>query len=199
VLVQMIRHAKTLENEAMLYQGSSDPHISKAGRQQLIDNKNKELYISTDRYYTSDRARAIQTMQELFSNENYCIVPLLTEYNFGDFEMKTNEELMANNEYILWLQDKTGDVKCPNGESNNMFLSRILKGLDYAINDASEHSAESITIISHGGTIAFLYMSLMDEWDADFYSIMPKHSEGYLFDLIQIDSEIIVNKSQRIC
>ena len=48
--------------------------------------------------------------------------------NFGDFEMKSYEELKEIPEYITWIEDKSGQLRAPGGESIRGFAERIAGG-----------------------------------------------------------------------
>ncbi|MDR2520239.1 MAG: histidine phosphatase family protein [Eubacteriaceae bacterium] len=197
--IQAVRHGRTEANEKKLFSGTNDGSVTEGGMRLLIEKKAAGIYMDTEWHYTSGMKRTLQTLQILFGDVASTPVPLLSEYNFGDFEMKSNSELMASGEFMNWRADQTGDYACPNGESNNQFLSRVIRGFEWTADDASKRQFQSITLISHGGTISFLYRYLTGDWKSHIYEVMPKHGEGYVFDVSTSKGASKALKVRRVC
>ena len=68
------------------------------------------------RYYTSGLLRTEQTLEAIYGPVAHQQLPGLREMNFGDFEMKSYQELKDTAAYQAWITDVEHNV-CPNGES----------------------------------------------------------------------------------
>ena len=157
--VYLIRHGKTICNEKRLYCGKTDVSLSEQGIKELKTLKSIMRYPRCNKYFTSGAVRAI-------------------EYDFGDFEMKSYEDLKENKLYINWIMDEIGYVRCPNGESKNQYKKRIKKEFINFIEAINSNGYESVLLISHGGTIGTILECFYDD-SKNFYSWQPKCGEGY--------------------
>jgi len=177
----MIRHAKTEANELMMFSGKTDVPITENGKALLGQKIAKNLFTPTELYYTSGMLRAMQTLEAIFGSVEYTPVASLAEYDFGDFEMKPNSELMQLQSYLDWRRDETGDLACPNGESKNAFRERVIAGYHWILDDASRKAAKSLTLVAHGGSISELYRYILNDYESHRFEVMPRHGEGYRF------------------
>ena len=76
------------------------------------------------------------------------------EYNFGDFEGKTDSELEENEIYRDW---RAGRIKStPNGENSDDFKQRIYSALVQIVRDMSDNDIREAAIVTHGGVIMTL-------------------------------------------
>lgn len=129
IKIFLFRHGKTEANEKHLYCGKTDLPLSEKGRAELLEKKENCLYpdITHCKIFTSGLKRTTQSLgilyPEIISPEKNCvpatssegssfendrfseiaIEPSFREIDFGDFEMKSYEELKANPEYQKWL------------------------------------------------------------------------------------------------
>ena len=105
--------------------------------------------------FTSPLSRCTQTARLIYPNCEPIVINGLIEYNFGEFEGKTAEELQNHPVFPDWLAGKKG-VEPPFGESNDEFANRIanafIKIVDGLIETGFTHSA----IVTHGGVIMAL-------------------------------------------
>lgn len=173
----LVRHGKTTANEKKLYAGSFDSPLSLQGRIELLElskcyqrsiRKEDIIFISTP----SIRTKA--TCFLLFGENNPQILPELMEYQFGEFEGKSYEELKNCKDYCDWITDKTGEVFCPGGESRNSFSKRIEKGLLRLL----QLNSPSILVVCHGGSISMI-MDMLFPNQRDFYEWQPSYGMGY--------------------
>ena len=72
--------------------------------------------------------------------------PMFSEENEGI-------KLQFTPEYIKWIEDKTLDIECPNGESKSNYKKRIRKEFIEFISDLNKRKISSVLLVSHGGTI----------------------------------------------
>lgn len=184
----LIRHGKTYCNEQRLYYGKSDISLCDAGIKELIINKETKLYPICEKYFTSGLKRANETFEILYPDTKYDLIPGLCEYDFGDFELKSYEDLKDDFNYQKWIMDKDGEVKCPNGESKKEFKDRILRGFFYLINKLNDENIKSALAVLHGGTIGTVLEELYDN-KKSFIQWQPQGGKGYKI-FVEIDNDI---------
>lgn len=133
-------------------------------------------------------ARTRQTAERLFPGVQMQAAPALSEFDFGDFEALTHEDLQGHPDYIRWLVEYE-TMACPHGESRSEFNRRIRLGWQDLFSqwsskpETNQTSArpgiESAALVTHGGVIAVL----MNDWfpgDRDLLSWQPACGTGYL-------------------
>jgi len=174
----LIRHGKTIANEKRLYCGKTDLKLSDKGINELIDLKKNISYPDCDVYFTSGAKRANETFRVLYKDYYYKELKGFFEYDFGDFEMKSYDDLKEDKDYINWIMDDTGEVLCPNGESKNNYKDRIKAEFIRFINDLRKKEIKSALLVSHGGTIGTILEEFYDD-SKNFYSWQPSFGEGY--------------------
>ncbi|MBR6766474.1 MAG: histidine phosphatase family protein [Clostridia bacterium] len=178
----LIRHSLTYANEHRLYCGHTDIPLSENGRKLALTLAEARSLPSFDGYASSGMKRAMETLALLTGKNEAEIIPNLMEMNFGAFEMMSYEQLKDDPAYIRWIEDKTGAIACPGGESRNVFHERVTACADTIINE----DIPSLMIVCHGGVIA----NIMQHWfpgeDRHFYQWQPSACAGYM---IQIENK----------
>ncbi len=176
--IHLIRHGKTTANEKHLYCGFTDVSLSERGITELVKLKKEINYPKGILFINSGLKRAIQTMDILFDNpiskQNYNI----REYNFGEFEMKSHNDLKDNADYINWISD-IDNVCCPNGESKNEFTKRVIAEFYEIIDFCKKQNIRSTVIVTHGGVISTIMDSLFHDNNKNFYNWHPDNGRGY--------------------
>lgn len=171
--IVLLRHGKTEANEKKLYCGKTDIPLSSAGVRELIQLQSKIYYpeLPAAKYYHSGLTRAVGTMAILYPNQIGEELSSLREYDFGDFEMHSYDELKESHDYQAWI---TGDDGfCPNGEGKLEFRERILRGFDELI-----QKGQNAIVITHGGVIANIMGELFNS-KKGFYEWQPDFGYGY--------------------
>ena len=191
--LHLIRHGKTDANEKSLYCGASDLPLSDKGKSELLALKERGIYpTSADLYFTSSMKRAKQTLDILYGSVPSESMPQLSEYNFGEFEMKCHDELELRDDYQNWIFDDSGQTPCPGGESRQDFNRRISEGFDIlyknALNQLQPEVAtpkapapvkeKSTLVICHGGVIVQIMDTLFPN-KHNFYEWLPETGRGY--------------------
>ncbi|SFD02514.1 histidine phosphatase family protein [Clostridium uliginosum] len=174
----LIRHGKTYCNKEGLYCGKSDIALCDEGISDLMLKKKENDYPVTETYFTSGLKRTNQTLEILYPKEKYDVLPELCEYDFGEFELKSYEDLKDNREYQNWILDDIGTISCPSGESKKQFRERIVIGLNKLVEDLKSKNKKSALIVTHGGTIGTLLEILYDD-EKSFLDWQPKVGDGY--------------------
>ena len=122
--IHFIRNALTDENLEGRYIGHTNVELSEEGKEQLRQMKNELIYPPVDAVFTSPLKRCTQTAEILYPDNKAIVIDGFIEYNFGEFENKTAEQLEKYEEFPRWLAGEKG-VKPPYGESNEDFAKRV--------------------------------------------------------------------------
>ncbi len=178
----LIRHGKTYANEKKLYYGFSDLDISEKGKQHLVFLKNYIIYPKGDMFIVSGLKRTIQTLEIIYGKKQFIIKEDLKEINFGDFELKSYEQLKQDKAYLKWIEN-IEENKIPNGENKRQFEDRVLKGFKDVFKMSLNNCFKDIVIICHGGVIS-TFMDKMFKNKYNFYEWTPIYGRGYtiIFD-----------------
>ena len=176
--IHLLRHGKTVANENRLYCGRTDLPLSEAGAREIGLLGGEEIYPEADVLFSSGMLRADQTLEIIYGNRERIVVPELVECDFGDFEMKSYEELKEQPDYRRWISDETGSVPCPGGESKNRVWERVLRGFNQVLEEARRQGAESAVVACHGGTIVCIMEHLLPN-QKNFYEWQPQPGRGY--------------------
>ena len=194
----IIRHGKTVANEKNLYCGATDLALSRTGKKEIRKNKEKDIYPPCDAYYTSGMRRCNETLEIITGKDTeFEPIGLLKEIGVGIFEMKSYEDLKLNKEYIAWISDKTGNFKCPKGESKNMFYQRVRIGFLGLTQRIMSNNHSAAMCITHGGVITAIMEGLFRD-KKNFRDWQPKPGCGYKLTHVEeagyISYEVIESK-----
>ena len=188
----LVRHARTEWNESGRYQGRTDIDLSAAGRREAEALKRRLASESIEAVYCSDLKRAVQTAETIVSGRSLEPVACeeLREIDFGEFEGLTFQEIRESYPHIDWWGARDADLQLPKGESISQLAARVgrftrrLKGYP---------EAETVLIVSHGGTIRALICALLglglEHWwqiglDSASLTVVNTHPGGTLMSLL---------------
>lgn len=178
----LFRHGKTLANERHLYCGSTDLPLSDTGIREL-----RALRVSgslpTLRGYqiiTSGARRCNETLFELYGPLPFSTDPAFREMDFGDFEMRSYEELKTDPKYIAWIAGDNDSNVAPDGESGAIMRSRVLKALNRLL--SQDHPT---ALFTHGGPIAAIMQYLFPGERKTLYQWQPTPGHAHLVDTKQ--------------
>ena len=152
-VIHLIRHGLTEANRKGMYIGATDLPLLPESEKELLRMKNEGGYPSVQAVYTSPLLRCKQTAEILYPNFEAQDIPEMTEFNFGDFEGKTGDELDSNPDYIAFT---SGRAAPPNGETNEDFVKRICLGLNNIVRSMMDKGIYSSAVIMHGGALMML-------------------------------------------
>lgn len=181
IIVHLMRHEKTEANLSRKYLGWTDESIIP---QQLYF----KIPIVAKEVYGSDLKRCEETTQLFFPGASFLPHKNLRELNFGDFEMKTYEELKHSQIYRNWIEDPH-QFTPPNGESFDEFIQRVMTCFQQIISQNKEY-----TFVVHGGVIRVL-LSMFGPKEQSFQQIMVSHRTIYSLEW----SDICDVKEQKRC
>jgi alpha-ribazole phosphatase len=177
LVVTLLRHGLTAENEKHAYIGWSDVPLSQKGKNQL--RLYRPFPNSYDLYVCSDLKRCIETAEILFPDHPFVTCPLFREMNFGEWEGKTYEELKDKELYREWLKHPF-TVCPPGGESFFHFTQRIDKGWTRLLNYLFTKGQQNVLIVTHGGVIRYLLHKFAPE-KLDFWDWKIPHGTAFTF------------------
>lgn len=146
-VLRLIRHAPTRGNQQKRYIGWTDEAI-------LPFQAQPDLALQT--VMGSDLKRCRQTAAVLFPNAAYRANRDLRECHFGQWEMKTYEELKEIELYRNWI-DNPWNSTPPGGES----LSDMARRVEQGIQKLPE--GNRVTLVLHGGPIRYLMAQALNE------------------------------------
>ena len=175
----LIRHSLTLANARHLYGGSTDSPLTGEGRMIARDYRAQWPLPGAELYVSSGMARADETLRLLTGRGADLVLPGLREMDFGAFELRGYEELRHDPAYRRWIEDKSGEVRCPGGECTNAFRARVLEAGDVLL-----HRPESVIVaVCHGGVIVQLMQAWFPGEDRHFYQWQPGPCCGYRIEI----------------
>ncbi len=167
--IHFIRNALTDENLEGRYIGHTNVEISEEGRAQLAQMKEELVYPPVQAVFTSPLKRCTETAKILYPDNKPIAIEGLIEYNFGEFENKTAEELEKHPVFPKWLAGEKG-VEPPFGESNEDFEKRVLGTFEKIAEGLMKTGTTSAAIVTHGGVIMAILAAFgipeypMHEW-----------------------------------
>ncbi|MCI8609778.1 MAG: phosphoglycerate mutase family protein [Firmicutes bacterium] len=187
--IHFIRHGITEGNAKKWYYGWTDVPLLPEGVAALQNLCAQGIYpplLDAD-CYTSGMVRTEQTFQVIYGDAPHRALPHMKEINFGDWERLTFEELKSDPHFDTWINDKTGTVAYPGGESLSTFAVRIGQGLTelLALHHLKElsHSADNQDAVSilvcHGGVIAASMENMFPNEKETFWQWVPDPGHGY--------------------
>lgn len=178
MMIHLLRHGRTYANEKGLYYGSTDLPLSEGGIAELAALKTSLRFPTAEKYVTSGLRRAMETLRILYGREPDRKIPELNEFDFGEFEMKSHEELKILPDYLRWI---SGDENssCPNGESKSRFVERILRGFEIVCGS----EADDVVVVCHGGVIGTLMETFFPGQKEHEYAWIPDCGRGYSIEI----------------
>ncbi|WP_042474057.1 histidine phosphatase family protein [Bacillus ndiopicus] len=149
ITIHLIRHGKTQANIERKYIGHTDEPI--------LPLQQVHLALQPSIINGSDLKRCQQTAACYFPQAPYQASADLRELHFGQFEMKTYEELKDNPIYREWLMNPL-QVTPPAGESFIHFKERVERAMQQIIVAPDEY-----TFVVHGGVIRLLLAQFLQQ------------------------------------
>ena len=176
--VTLIRHGKTAGNSELRYIGRTDEPLTGEGIAQ-VEAAGADSNVQT--VYVSPLQRTRQTAQLLFPNARQQVVDDLREMDFGDFEGRTADEMVADRVYRAWV-DGNCEGPCPNGESIESFCRRVGAAFEEAVRMAVGAGENILYLTAHGGTLMAIMSRFVKEPNS-YYDWYVKNCCGWQGEL----------------
>jgi len=191
--IVLIRHGITTGNEMRLYYGSTDVPLAERGAAELKKLAKEGVFPDSPdaQYFTSGMLRAEQTFKIIYGDKPHEIIENLRELDFGEFEMRTYEELNSIPEYQAWITAEDLSTPPPGGESICQFNERIALGFkelkvknELLMLKLRNQGKEAMTIcVCHGGAICGIMDQIWPDESMNFYEWIPSPGHGYILDV----------------
>jgi alpha-ribazole phosphatase len=175
VVISLLRHGMTKENEKRAYIGWTDAPLNEKGKERIRQLNGS--YLKHDLLFSSPMLRCTQTAEILFPHQKMDVVKDLKEMNFGLFEGETYEQLKRKTAYTEWLSNPF-TYQPPQGESFHEFTERVESGWRQVADTIVDTNASSAVIVTHGGVIR----QLLSNWSKErrsFFEWKVPFGEGY--------------------
>ena len=189
----LIRHGITEGNVRRLYYGKIDVPLAQKGIDELKQLTEEGLYPDSGaaRFFTTGLTRTTQTRELIYGDRPQEVIDDLQEINFGEFEMKSYEQLLENPDYRDWITAENLDKIPPGGESIRQFNKRVIRGFQELRRRHSlrslqlrHHDEEALSVvICHGGTISSIMAHLWPDVHDNMYGWIPDPGHGYVLRL----------------
>lgn len=150
--VYLFRHGLTKGNINAQYIGHTDLPITTDSISALKSIKAKHHYPEVDAVFVSPLKRCIESAEIMFPKNNPLVINDLIEYNFGEFEGCTADDLKNNDDFKAWLR---GDMHArpPYGESNAEFFARVCSAFEKIVDGMVKSGTETAAIVGHAGVL----------------------------------------------
>ena len=126
--------------------------------------------------------RCVETAKILYPDLQPLIFDRLIEYDFGEFEGLTAEDLKGEPEFTAWLSGGS-EAQAPFGDSNEGFQKRVAGCFADIVNGIIKADTESVAVITHGGVI----MTIMQAFalpEAPMHEWLTPNGCGYTLNVI---------------
>ena len=150
--IYLFRHGLTKGNLNAQYIGHTDLPLTTDSISSLKSIKAHKHYPEVDAVFSSPLKRCIDSANIMFPKNNTLVIDDFIEYNFGEFEGQTAEELKDNEDFKNWLH---GDIyaAAPYGESNAQFSHRICDAFEKVVDGCVKTGTNNIAIVGHAGVL----------------------------------------------
>lgn len=175
MIVELIRHGKTIWRDAKRYQGSSDVPLSEAGKGELRPASHCPQLV-----YITPLQRTRQTAELLFPTAHLVVIEDLREMDFGAFEGRSAAEMAGDPAYRTWVEGQC-QGRCPGGENLTEFSHRIRRAFARLLDQALAAGEERVTIVAHGGT-QMAALSAFAQPARNYFAWQSPCGQGYLLD-----------------
>ena len=151
-IIYLFRHGLTKGNINAQYIGHTDLPITTDSISALKSIKAKHHYPEVEAVFVSPLKRCFESAEIMFPKNKPLVINELIEYNFGEFEGFTAEELKNNDDFKAWLR---GDMyaRPPYGESNAEFFSRVCSAFEKIVDGLVKSGTETAAIVGHAGVL----------------------------------------------
>ncbi len=143
-----VRHTRVNVPSGICY-GSTDVEVAESFNEEAHVVKTELDNYSFDKVYSSPMNRA-KKLASYCGYSNAIIDSRISEFDFGDWELKSYNELyMSDQHFRKWCDDYI-NTQAPNGESLNNQIRRV----ESFISDVSHLGIKRACAFCHGGVLA---------------------------------------------
>ena len=150
--IYLFRHGLTKGNLNAQYIGHTDLPLTTDSISALKSIKAHQHYPKVNAVFSSPLKRCLDSAKIMFPENNVLVIDDFIEYNFGEFEGLTAEDLKDNEDFKNWLG---GDIyaSSPFGESNVQFAHRVCAAFEKVIDGCVKTGTNNVAIVGHAGVL----------------------------------------------
>ena len=150
--IYLFRHGLTKGNLNAQYIGHTDLPLTSDSINELKSIKAKEHYPTVNAVFSSPLKRCKDSATIMFPKNNIIVIDDFIEYNFGEFEECTAEDLKDNDDFKAWIK---GDMnaRTPYGESNAEFVMRVCNAFEKVVDGCIKTGTNDVAIVGHAGVL----------------------------------------------
>lgn len=151
-IVYLFRHGITKGNLNAQYIGHTDLPLTSDSISELKSIKAHHHYPEAEAVFSSPLKRCKDSATIMFPNSNIIVIDDFIEYNFGEFEECTADDLKNNDDFKQWIK---GDMnaKPPFGESNAEFAYRVCNAFEKVVDGCIKTGTNNVAIVGHAGVL----------------------------------------------
>ena len=150
--VYLFRHGLTKGNLNAQYIGHTDLPLTTGSINELKSIKAKEHYPTVNAVFSSPLKRCKDSATIMFPKNNIIVIDDFIEYNFGEFEELTAEDLKDNDDFKAWIKGDM-DARTPYGESNAEFVIRVCNAFEKVVDGCIKTGTNDVAIVGHAGVL----------------------------------------------
>ncbi|MBQ9506001.1 MAG: histidine phosphatase family protein [Clostridia bacterium] len=180
--IHLIRHGIAEGSTEGQYIGHTDVPLTEDGEYQLRSMMREFEYPAVQAVLCSPLNRCLETARILYPDIQPLIFDNLIEYDFGEFEGLTADDLKGEPAFAEWLAGGP-EAAAPFGESNEAFQKRVTRAFYDIVNGVIKTDNDSVAIITHGGVI----MTIMQTFaipEAPMHEWLTPNGCGYTLNVI---------------
>lgn len=180
----LIRHGRSVANEANLVTGTTDDPLSDIGIGQAESLRAwiETIELSADTYITSQWKRAQDTAKIVFPYVKWQIDPRIGETYAGDVAKWALIDFL--NEYPDFYHNYFNDY--PNGESHNDLYVRSIQWLKEIVSLHDENA--TIVLVAHSGPISCILQHILSVPMENFPAFLPMNAS---LSMVEIPNKMI--------
>jgi alpha-ribazole phosphatase len=174
----VIRHTKVAVESGICY-GQSNVGVASSFNAEKEQVAHQVSNVNFDKIYSSPLIRCKQLAEGLFQNKQLVFDARLKELNFGDWELKTWDDIYAQEQGKVWM-DNYQTLPTLNGESYPEMVERVSEFL----NEISEHKYKNVAVVAHAGVIR-IFKSLIEKQSINelFKTFKPAYGSVTKFEI----------------
>lgn len=167
--IHLLRNGRTDDSASGRYIGHTDAVLSPEGLAEIQLLKGQAEYPDVKAVFTSPLKRCSQTAHAIYPERESIVMRELIEYDFGEYEGKSPEQLAGDEGFAAWLAGGP-DAAPPFGESNAAFSARVCGCFAKIVEGMMKAQVTSAAIVTHGGVIMTILSAFgipelpMPEW-----------------------------------
>jgi broad specificity phosphatase PhoE len=158
-LIYLIRHGETEHNnDRNKFSGISDIPLAVNGKKQCKQLSYFFIKNNVEAVYSSPLNRAVESTNLIFPKVSPIIIDGLKEFNYGDYEGISKEELPKDDPIVIQWQTQPAELTFPKGGSIRQHASNSFSAFHKLIQD-SENT--TIACVSHKTTIRLIISKII--------------------------------------